>query len=139
MLITDTASLAAWARLANTDPEFLVVSRWTDVDVTILLGEMPGGSATSFRITEGAFGIVTSARLDRLVEVKASRECWAAFENPTPPRHSHHILAMDRRRPDFCVERGRALLIQNLRVIDVALQLLRSVPVEGDRGEGELA
>lgn len=112
----------AWMRLVNADPEFRVVGRWSRVLLTLANGER----RRSYRIDRSDLAVDEAGGLPEVV-LEGSPSAWSDFLAPMPPRHSHHVLAMDRRREDFAVTAGRDELIRHLRVIDVVLQLMREV------------
>lgn len=110
-----------WLARVNAEAEFRLISRWTNIEVTLVRDQ----DARSYRIHEAVFDIADADSHAPEVVLTGSAAAWADFLAPVPPRHSHHVLAMDRRRDDFSVTRGRDELIRHLRVIDVVLQLMR--------------
>lgn len=117
-----------WINTVNADPEFQLTSRWTDVEFEIRSGKGTG----SFKITGGRLDRTDRSDGERVIVLEGTESAWSDFLAPVPSPKNHHILAMDRHRSDFSISAGRHWFIQNLRVMDVALQLLRqSAPIQG--------
>ncbi|SFU11721.1 hypothetical protein [Arthrobacter sp. ov118] len=117
-----------WVNAVNEDPEFQLASRWTDVEFEIRSGE----ETRTFKITGGRLDRTDRSDSDRVIVLEGTQSAWSDFLAPVPLPKNHHILAMDRHRSDFSIADGRHWFIQNLRVMDLALQLLRpSAPVKG--------
>ncbi|MFD8812597.1 hypothetical protein ACFV23_14225 [Streptomyces sp. NPDC059627] len=124
----EPAQQRQWLGRVADDVEFRLVSRWTAVCLTL---ECEGESRT-YRIENSRFAEAAGdSRLPHVV-LAGSAAAWADFLSPLPPRHSHHVLAMDRRRDDFEIREGRTELIRHLRAIDVVLQQMRP-PAPGHR------
>ena len=123
----DDALLTRWIEVVNADPEFLLVSRWSNLRLTLHLGS----DQRTFVIEPQRLGFAadgTSA--DAAIVLAGSSQAWNDFLLPVPSRHNHHVLAMDRVRADFTIVEGRHQLIQNLRVLDVVFELLRQSTTE---------
>ena len=113
-----------WFDRVAGDPEFGHVSRWTELRLTLVSGD----DARTYRIdADGltALGRDGSADAPTDVVLAGAPAAWADFLTPVPPPHSNHVLAMDRRRPDFEIRAGRDQLIRHLRVLDLVLQHMR--------------
>ena len=119
---------ANWINTVNADPEFQLTSRWTNVVFEIKSGE----KTSSFKIAAGQLEPSSPTGGERVIVLEGTESAWSDFLVPVPLPKNHHILAMDRHRSDFSIAAGRHWFIQNLRVMDVALQLLRqSAPIQG--------
>jgi hypothetical protein len=96
------------------------------VTFTLVIGD----DARSYRIDAGRLAALEpdddAAAASTNVVLAGAPQAWADFLAPVPPPHSNHVLAMDRRRPDFEVRAGRDQLIRHLRVLDLVLQAMRS-------------
>tara|TARA_R100000935_G_scaffold47913_1_gene72165 strand:- start:565 stop:954 length:390 start_codon:yes stop_codon:yes gene_type:complete len=117
----ESESEERWISTVNADPEFQLAGRWTDVGLDIRCGTQ----TVHYRIAEGRLDAQGPSGDDRVVVLEGSDSAWADFLAPVPLPKNHHVLAMDRHRADFTIASGRHWLIQNLRVIDLVLQLLR--------------
>jgi hypothetical protein len=60
------------------------------------------------------------------VTLTGSADAWTAYLTAIPQPPNHHILAMQRRRQDFFID-GRHALLENLRVLNRVLELMRTV------------
>lgn len=126
MQILEAAGEQQWFDRVATDPEFGHVSRWTRLTFTLV----NGADARSYRIDAGRLTVLetrgNAAEASTDVVLAGAPQAWADFLAPVPPPHSNHVLAMDRRRPDFEIRAGRDQLIRHLRVLDLVLQAMRS-------------
>ena len=112
-----------WLSRVNADAEFKLASRWSDVRFDILRD----GDRRCYRIRSSTLSRADGDGCDEeVIGLRGSGDAWRALLQPVPARHSHNVLAMDRRRDDFAIEAGRHHLIQNLRVIALVFDLLRT-------------
>lgn len=121
------ATMEAWIARVNADREFQLVSRWTDVQFQLVCENV----VHPFRITSAtlgvdASGVSTSADAGaEVVSLEGSASAWEQFLKPVPESPNHHVLGMDRRRDDFSIAHGRHFFIRHLRVMTIALNLMR--------------
>ncbi|GEQ77580.1 hypothetical protein CTTA_4585 [Comamonas testosteroni] len=118
---------SAWIARVNADREFLLVARWTDVCFQVGCGD----ERHNFRVTAAKIEEVAEAAPEGSIRLEGSADAWSAFMQPIPVSPNHHVLGMDRRRSDFAIAQGRHEFIQNLRVLTIALNLLRAASKEG--------
>ncbi|MBT2412479.1 hypothetical protein J7I94_18250 [Streptomyces sp. ISL-12] len=133
MSFLDPEQEQQWLGRVADDPEFRLVSRWGSVCLTLLCDD----ESRTYQIENGRFTAEGGHCGKPYVVLAGSSAAWGDFTSPTPPRHSQHVLAMDRRRDDFEIREGRTELIRHLRVIDVVLQQMRA-PAPGHQ-QGVLA
>jgi hypothetical protein len=119
----EPARQQAWFDRVVGDPEFRHVSRWTELHFTLLSGD------TERTYLVDASGLA-EVQGEGDVVLAGAPAAWADFLAPVPPPHSNHVLAMDRRRPDFEIRAGRDQLIRHLRVLDIVLQHMRPTDEE---------
>jgi hypothetical protein len=111
-----------WLAAVGDDAEFRLVSRWTDVSLRMIGHDFD----RTYRIDHSTIGVVNDDRDEEAVTLTGSADAWASFLCAIPQPPNHHILAMQRRRDDFTID-GRQPLLQNLRALNRALDLLRVV------------
>ncbi|MDR5765854.1 MULTISPECIES: hypothetical protein [unclassified Caballeronia] len=115
-----------WLARVSSDPEFKQTSRWTDVTFVITVD----GEKKAYRVHAATLSPADVAAGEAIVELEGSTRVWCEFLKPFPPPHHHHVLAMDRRCDDFSIASGRHALIQNLRVLTIVLDLMRTCGVQ---------
>jgi hypothetical protein len=119
--------METWVLRVNADREFQLVSRWTDLQFQLVCGNL----THLFQLTPGklsAASYAATASVDigaEFVSLEGSESAWAAFLKPVPESPNHHVLGMDRRRDDFSIAQGRHFFIRHLRVMTIALNLMR--------------
>jgi hypothetical protein len=126
-VLFNPAVMEAWILRVNADREFQLVSRWTDMHFQLVCGNV----TRLFRITPGKLSAASQAATASVdtgaefISLEGSESAWAAFLKPVPESPNHHILGMDRRRDDFSIAQGRHFFIRHLRVMTIALNLMR--------------
>jgi hypothetical protein len=124
---------AWWRQLVRhieADAEIAHVGRWSNVQLA-LVSDSTVGIVTfeAGRVVAIADDIGTIAA-DAVVMTGSSR-AWRAFLQPVPPPQHNDVLAMDRRQADFEISGARAVLIRNLRFIELVMARCRDVEVLG--------
>lgn len=109
-----------WLAVVGDDTEFRLVSRWTDVSLRMIGQDFD----RTYRINQSTIDVANSECDEEAVTLTGSADAWASYLCAVPQPPNHHILAMQRRRDDFSID-GRQALLQNLRVLSRALDLLR--------------
>lgn len=121
----------AWLELVNVDPEFQLVSRWTDVQFEIQCDQ----TRRQFCVSPQKLARSDAMRADiDTFSLAGSRAAWSAFMQTVPASPNHHILGMDRRRTDFEIQAGRHVFIKHLRVMTIVFGLLRQAGNEVKHG-----
>jgi hypothetical protein len=122
-----------WPRLVTriaADAEMAHVGRWSNLQLA-LVGESGAGALTfkAGKVVAVAHD-VTALAADAVVMTGSGR-AWRAFLQAVPPPQHNDVLAMDRRQPDFEIGGDRAVLIRNLRFIELVMSRCRDVEVTG--------
>lgn len=110
-----------WFACANADPEFALVSRWSDLRLRLVVD----GAATDLRLAASQLSRDTGGGDAGTVVLEGAAAAWGDFLKALPERHNHHVLAMNQCRDDFRIADGFHVLVRNLSAITVALELLR--------------
>lgn len=110
-----------WLSLVAEDTEFRLNSRWTNVALR-LIGE---DFDRTYHIDHSAIGVHRPGTPAPIVTLTGSADAWTSYLSPIPRPPNHHILGMQRRRPDFTID-GRHALLVNLRVLNRVMDLLRT-------------
>lgn len=111
-----------WLEALAEDAEFQLVSRWTGVSLRLVNNDLD----RIYLIDRSNIVVDPGSPTAPTVTLTGSPEAWNSFLSAIPRPPNHHILAMQRRRTDFTID-GRHALLENLRVINRALELLRMV------------
>lgn len=110
-----------WLMKVNSNAEFRLASRWTEVTFVISIDEV----SYAYRISSSSISPADLPAEEDPILLQGSKRAWHRFLLDPPPPHHNHVLAMDRRSADFSIVSGRHRLIQNLRTLTIALDLMR--------------
>ncbi len=117
-----------WLEAAAADGEFRLITRWTAMSLRLESGD----DGQTYRIKHSVMSVDDSQTPGpALVTLRGSTEAWKDFLVNSPAAPNHHILAMQRRRTDFTID-GRHVLLQNLRTVNRAMELLQAVARDTD-------
>jgi len=126
-----TSHRASWLARVNADREFALISRWTHVQFALRCG----ADTYRFKITPQRIEAIDAFAPDMpSFALHGTSAAWEDFSAPMPASPNHHVLGMDRRRDDFSIAEGRHHFIQHLRVMTVALALMRGHQNEVNHG-----
>jgi hypothetical protein len=118
-----------WLEASAADREFRLITRWTAMALRLESGD----HGRTYRIEHSVMSVEPGQTPGpALVTLRGSDQAWSDFLAPVPAAPNHHILAMQRRRTDFTID-GRHVLLQNLRTVNRAMELLQAVARDTDR------